>query len=322
MTGYICMAVFRPNEARLAEQIHSIVRQSLEDWICLIGLDGPDEAAAGVLELLCGSDDRFRVFHFSDRRGHYRNFERIVSLVPETASWVALSDQDDVWYEHKLEILVPLLAHAALAQGNARIVDERGGGQVDSRVTSRVTSSRLFPLILDNQVTGSFAVMRREALSRALPFPEPTDTAYHDHWLAICAHLSGGVVTVREALQDYVQHSENVIGEETSVRLVDRLRHLREISGGRSPLATADYLARHRWMWRVRMARLALERFPTIPPPDRAALGVFAGGQLSFGLARSTAVSVWHRDAPLLRALALVAGAGWESLRARSGGLT
>ncbi len=311
-SGVVCMAVYRPDLARLERQLQSIRRQSWTGWTCIIGVDGQDPVTVDAISDMVSSDERFSLHAFAENVGFYRNFERLLGLVPSSADWVALSDQDDVWYEDKLEALVPLLATASLVTGSARLVDGDGAEVGHTRRRFDGVSALMF----DNQITGSLAVFRSELLSIALPFPAPTDVAYHDHWLGVAAASSGHVTIDSRVVQDYVQHDANVIGEEQGdVSFAARTTTLRRSGGGmRGSLA---YLAEHRWGWRVAMARLALERIPAARIDVREALAPFARGTASFSLFRVALVNVVRGSIPLARSAALLVGASFAGLSAR-----
>jgi hypothetical protein len=261
---------------------------------------------------LIDDDDRFVLREYPENVGFYRNFERLLAEVPSGAAWVALSDQDDVWYPDKLARLVPELETSTLVVGSARLVDAHGAllGQ-----TQRVHHG-LLALAIDNQVTGSLCVFRRDLLVDALPFPEPTDVAYHDHWLGLVAECHDGVRIDAHVVQDYVQHGANVIGEERDgVRAAARMSRLRSISGGGLGKALG-YIADHRWGWRVNMARLALARgLRGRGRADQQALRRIARGSLSIGLAFAVVRAVRAHEVPAGRSFALLAGAGLAVFR-------
>ncbi|QGQ20262.1 glycosyltransferase [Cellulomonas sp. JZ18] len=304
------MAVYRPDPELLRRQLVSLREQTLAEWECVVGVDGKDDEVVALVAGTVGDDERFHVRVDEPRVGHYRQFERLLEQVPADASWVALSDQDDVWAPDKLARLVCRLGPAALVQGEAW-VESVDGTQPRGRAVRRPVR-RLSALLADNQVTGSFAVLRPDVLGAALPFPAPTPAAYHDHWLAVCAHLAGGVVTVQEPLQTYVQHGANVLGEQGGRSMTSRWRSLVQGASGRrtSPL---QVVADERWAWRVRMARAAVERFDDVDPEDRATLEAFAAGAASVPLARLVLADVVRGRVSRTRALALLAGALWVS---------
>jgi len=316
-TGAICVAVYRPDIRLLARQIASIRSQTLVDWMCIVGIDGADPDTARAVRELIDDDERFVLREYSENVGFYRNFERLLEEVPRDLAWVALSDQDDVWYPDKLARLVPELETSTLVVGSARLVDADGSplGQ-----TQRVHHG-LLALVIDNQVTGSLCVFRRDLLADALPFPEPTDVAYHDHWLGVVAECRDGVRIDAHVVQDYVQHGANVIGEERDgVNAAARVSRLRSISGG-GLRAALGYIADHRWGWRVNMARLALARgLRGRGPADQQALRSIARGSLSIGLSSAVLRAVRAHEVPAGRSFALLAGAGVAVFRRKRSG--
>ena len=106
---------------------------------------------------------------------------------------------------------MPLLEGSALATGQARVVQVPGERVVLATTDRRVVGPR--DLLVQNQVTGSQTVFRRDLLDVALPFPRlRTETQLHDHWLAMCAAVTDGYTVLDEVVQDYVQHGANVVG--------------------------------------------------------------------------------------------------------------
>jgi hypothetical protein len=294
------MAVYRPDAALLSRQIESIKSQTVTNWRCVVAIDGLDEAARRQLGLSIGDDQRFTILEFRDNVGFYRNFERSLSAVEANSEWVALSDQDDFWYPRKLEMLIPALETSSLVSGTARLVDESGR---DLGVTSREFRG-MHALFIDNQVTGSLSVFRRSLLDIALPFPEGTDVAYHDHWLGVVAAAADGVVMDRRVVQDYVQHATNVIGEERSGKhLGSRLRHL-FAAGGARPADAWRYLAVHRWGWRVHMAQALTTRVPS----SDASVRPFQTRGPSAPTARAIICAVARGNVPAGRGISLLLG--------------
>ncbi len=210
--GVVVLAAYHPDPELFAVQLRSIRDQSRPDFRCLIGADGGQAEVRALVAEVVGGDDRFEVVGWDDNLGFYLNFERLLALVPEDVSWVALSDQDDRWYPDKLQRLVPLLDDVTLATGQARVVEWPGDRIVLERTDRRVVPAE--DLLIQNQVTGALSVLRRELLDLALPFPRlHTVTQLHDHWLAMCAVVGGGYDVLDETVQDYVQHDGNQVGE-------------------------------------------------------------------------------------------------------------
>lgn len=282
--GAICLAVYKPDPALLKTQIASIAGQTVRNWTCIIGIDGADATTSAYLRTLVTGDDRFVVHEFGQRAGFYRNFERILGMVPHSSRWVALSDQDDYWYQQKLTVLLSELGGASLVSGQARVVGLKSEG--DTRRTLGETDRRFFnveELLLDNVISGALAVFRSDLLPKALPFPVATDVAYHDHWLGLCAALDKGIRMVPDYVQDYHQHEANVIGEEMGRTLFQRALNLWQRSPGL--ISAARYVVQQRWQWRVNMCRRALGWDEGLTPRDTGVLKAFTASRPTPALA-------------------------------------
>ncbi len=272
-TGAIALAAYEPDSALFTRQLVSLQNQSVSDFVCVVSADGGVDRVRELVAAATSGDQRFRVVGHQDRVGFYRNFERALREIPEEASWVALSDQDDQWHPGKLERLVPLLTEYTIASGQARVVEFPSG-----RVVQPTTHRRnVDPLALTaiNQFSGAMSVFRRDVLDLALPFPAmPSRVEVHDHWLAVCAAMLGPTVVVDDVVQDYVQHAGNVLGEvaDTSgrIRPASAARTLlaagARYEGSRSPAALARALYDMGYGWRAQMTRTLSDRMaPSLP---------------------------------------------------------
>lgn len=272
--GIIALAAYQPDWNLFRTQLLSIQAQTHANFQCLISADGGDAEVEDFVARELGADERFRVLGFPDRLGFYGNFERVLSEVPENASWVALSDQDDSWYPTKIETLLPHLDSVSLVAGQARVV-RLPGNQVVAESTQR-SNVGLGSLLAQNQVTGSLCVFRRGLLDLALPFPRlETITQVHDHWLAVCAKATGDVRLVSDVVQDYVQHGGNVLGEVAGRKSpAQSLNHLRDMSrkyrGSDSPVAMLQAANDLSFGWRRVMADALRKRLDLSNSADDA----------------------------------------------------
>lgn len=278
--GWIVLAAYRPAPQLFERQIASIAGQTLTDFRCLVGLDGRDSDTLARARRLVSGDARFEVREYETNLGFYHHFERLLRAVPTSAPWVALSDQDDFWYPTRLDQLVAPLADPSVSAstGQARVVT------ADGRVVRENTSRRaagLADLFLQNEVTGSLAVFRRDVVEHALPFPIcESKAAYHDHWLGVCAAALGEIRVLPDPVQDYVQHSSNVVGESAATTVSSWRSQVQEAGG---PRAYFEARAALRGEWRCAMSKSLADR----------GLGQVAvpGGTFPGGL-RQTAASI------------------------------
>lgn len=210
----ICMATHNPAPDLFAKQIRSIRDQTYSNWICIVSDDNSTRDVLEMIRRVVGEDKRFYIYPAPARLGFYRNFERCLSLVPEEAQFVALSDQDDFWHSDKLEVLLSRFDdRTTLVYSDMNIVDDHGNRKSSTFWTNRPNNyTNLASLILCNSITGAASLFSRRLLSRIIPLPETTGDSYHDHWIGCVALAMGTVKFVDHPLYDYVQHSGNILG--------------------------------------------------------------------------------------------------------------
>ncbi|MGO4360848.1 glycosyltransferase [Terrabacter sp. RAF57] len=304
--GVIVLAVYRPDPSLLKRQLQSISDQSLGEWRCIIGIDGPDPAATSLVRGAIGDDSRFEVVEYPDNLGIYLHFERLLALISPGAPWFALADQDDYWHVSKLDALVATLDREGTsgASCQARLTTPRG---IELGQTSR-RAKELIPLLLVNEVTGCLSIFRTEVLEIAMPFPTPSNLAIHDHWLGVCAMSLSGFHVTDTILHDYVQHSGNAIGEK-GIKSLNRA--LIDLLQGRESWKT---ITSDPWEWRVAMARTLKCRTSLGESKglDSIARGKFTGHLLALMTAQSASGQVPIRVAT---ALSIAAACRWRDIQ-------
>nr|WP_201469357.1 glycosyltransferase [Microbacterium hydrocarbonoxydans] len=267
--GSIVLAAYDPDPELFRRQLESIRAQTVTAWECVISVDGDPDPVRSLVAEITVDDPRFRVIGDGSRRGFYLNFEHGIREVDQNAGWIALSDQDDEWYPHKLETLLPHLDEVDLVSGQARLVEQPSARVLGE--TSRADHG-LVANVLNNQFSGSAFVFRSEVLSRALPFPvASTRTAAHDHWLAVVAGAGRGTRMLPDVLQDYVQHAGNVFGDPSAmtgpVRPLQSIRTVLSLAqkyeGSRTPAALVRMLFWLNVGWRQLITDVLLERLGT-----------------------------------------------------------
>jgi glycosyltransferase involved in cell wall biosynthesis len=210
----ICMTTSNPPLDLFTRQIESIRNQSHSNWVCIISDDGSRPEILEEIQAITSQDKRFHVFPGSARLGFYNNFERSISLAPDEAEYIALSDQDDYWHADKLETLLSQFDESTtLVYSDMNIVDEKGTRIANTYWTTRPNNFTNFAsLLMANTITGAASLFHRKLLPYILPFPEKVGSPYHDHWIGCAAMAVGKVKYVDRATYDYVQHSANALG--------------------------------------------------------------------------------------------------------------
>jgi glycosyltransferase involved in cell wall biosynthesis len=233
----VCMATFEPPMELFRAQVASIRSQTHCDWVCFVSDDCSSPRAFTAIQEELAGDPRFQVSRSPRRLGFYLNFERALGMVPRTADYVALADQDDRWYPDKLESLLGAIGDAQLVYSDSRVIDRDGGVISPTYWNSRRNNhDDLLSLLVANSVTGAASLFRRDLLDDALPFPPPQFAHFHDHWIGLMALALGEIAFVDRPLYDYVQHRDAALGHAAANRMValrDRVAALKANPRGR-----------------------------------------------------------------------------------------
>ncbi len=208
------MTTYNPRLDLFTRQIQSIRDQTYPHWICIISDDCSHPNIFEQIQQIIGPDPRFHLSSAPSRLGFYHNFERCLSLVPDAGDFVALSDHDDWWHPDKLEVLLSRFdKDTTLVYSDMNIVDVDGNRIAGKYWTTRPNNwEDLGSLLMANTITGAASLLRRDLLSRLLPFRQKIGEPYHDHWIGCVALAMGPVKYVDRPLYDYVQYEGNVLG--------------------------------------------------------------------------------------------------------------
>ncbi|MEP7292105.1 MAG: glycosyltransferase, partial [Chloroflexota bacterium] len=210
----ICMTTYNPPARLFTQQFKSIREQTFSNWVCIISDDSSSPDSLSFIRKTIAEDQRFILLENAERLGFYRNFERCLKRVPADADFVALSDQDDLWFPDKLETLASdFQSDTQLVYSDMRIVTDDGRVISDTFWFGRKNNfTDLATLIFANTITGAASMFRAALLPDLLPFPEPAVEFFHDHWLALTALVHGSIRYVDRPLYDYYQHDRNIVG--------------------------------------------------------------------------------------------------------------
>jgi len=147
------------------------------------------------------------------RLGYIKNFEK--GMLIATASYVALSDQDDIWMPHKLETLLANIGDQMLAYSDSELIDANGQllNQKMSSIKNQLAYHTPIMYAIGAWAPGHAMLFKKELVDKAAPFPA---LVTHDFWLGFVATCYSRVVYVNEPLVHYRQHTQNAIGADTT----------------------------------------------------------------------------------------------------------
>lgn len=291
------------NGARFVEQqLRSIVGQRTPPTEIVVSDDASsDDTLAVVARVVAEIDSSIRVTIIENgvALGVRANFEQ--ALLACGGDLIALSDQDDVWHEDRLDSLRERFDNSPdllLVSSNAALVDQNGVSlghtlfealEISASQRESLNGGGAFDeLARRNLVTGATSMIRRSLLTVAVPIPAPW---LHDEWLAIIAAATGELGVLDRVLTDYRQHDTNQVGA-TRLGIAGKISRLREPRGNRY-----DYLLERATVLRDRLQLLG----PTVP----AQLSALAEAKIAHQSARARLPAArWRRVAPVAREVA------------------
>jgi len=196
----IAMATYN-GEKYLREQLASFTTQTHQPDELVVCDDGSNDATVDILRQFAASAPFEVSIHENETNlGYAKNFEKAMSLC--SGDIVFLSDQDDVWFDSKLEDVLLF----ALTQGldasflllNDAVVVDAGLKQIGESHFQEVLGAGKDE---DELTLGCCMAMSREFVQIALPFPVHVDG--HDKWLSDVALFCGKKLLISKPLQYY-----------------------------------------------------------------------------------------------------------------------
>lgn len=216
----VAMATYN-GQPYLSAQLESLVRQTRWPDELVVCDDGSKDGTLDTLRSFkAEAPFPIRIYENEQNLGPTKNFEKAIELCE--GDLIALSDQDDVWHEEKLERSEEQLLddpEAGLVFSNAHLVDaelepldrqlwEAVGFDHERR--GRVRDGEAFEEIAGrNFVTGMTTVFREKYWGQVSPIPAGW---IHDHWIALIISVIADVSFIDEPLVDYRIHDRNDTG--------------------------------------------------------------------------------------------------------------
>ncbi len=198
----VCIATYN-GELYIKKQLDSILSQLSEGDEVIISDDSSTDRTVEIIKsynsdkitLIEGQSFRSPVFNFEHALKHAKN------------EFIFLSDQDDIWEENKVTVMLKHLRDHDLVLSDALLVDAQGTELGTSFYELNGSTSGFFKNVVKNSYIGCSMAFNRKILEHALPFPE--NTPMHDWWIGLVAELFGKVYFCKEPLVRYRRHESN-----------------------------------------------------------------------------------------------------------------
>jgi len=192
-------------EKYISEQLESILSQLDKDDEVIISDDDSSDDTVNIINKL--ADKRIKIFKNDLDSGYTRNFENAISKA--TGDYIFLSDQDDVWMDNKVELMLSKLQTNDLVISDALISDGFLKPTLGSHFKIYKVKSGFLHNWLQTRYIGACMAFRKEILLKILPFPSKQSLCAHDYWIANVGEFYYKVGLIHQPLIKYRRHHSN-----------------------------------------------------------------------------------------------------------------
>ncbi|MCC2644755.1 MAG: glycosyltransferase family 2 protein [Burkholderiales bacterium] len=193
----------------LLSQLDSIINQTYKNIEIIIVDDCSSDDTVKIIRQYQKLHTNIKLVQNPVNLGIVKTFAYAISLC--SGEYIALADQDDIWFSNKLERLLENIGDNLLIHSDAVLVDENMQVIANSNMQFKDKFKSGFEdYLISNNVTGCTALFSRKLLELALPIPD--EFYIHDHYLALIASFYGSIKFLDIPLVYYRQHGSNFIG--------------------------------------------------------------------------------------------------------------
>ena len=215
----VCMATYN-GEKYIKDQLLSILKQIGPNDEIIISDDLSTDKTVEIIN--CLNDSRIKLF-FNTNRGYTTNFQNAIQQA--SGDFIFLSDQDDIWVDHKLTIMSELLLHYDFVVSDAKLVNTHLESLGSTYFELRGGGGNGFVNNLKKlQYIGCCMAFRKTILKKVLPFPNNSILCPHDFWIAMISEFYYKTHVIKEPLLLYRRHGENVSTHISSTSLFFKIQ--------------------------------------------------------------------------------------------------
>lgn len=199
----VAMASFN-GEKHIKRQIESILVNLSEQDELVISDDGSTDKTLEIVQSF--EDKRIKIF-MNPGKGVNQNFSN--ALLHCKGDYIFLSDQDDVWYDHKIDKVMNIFKEGSylIVEHNAVVTDAEGNILVPSFFEHRRVRSGVVQNIIRNTYHGCCMALDATIVNQVVPMPKRG--CFHDQWIGIIADHLGKVFFLDEILMEYKRYKNN-----------------------------------------------------------------------------------------------------------------
>ena len=220
--------IFLDAETFIHEAIASVFAQTYQEWELLLVDDGSTDASTRIaLDYAEQHTEKVRYVEHADHQNRGMSASRNLGVRHATGEYVAFLDADDVWFPHKLEEQVAVMAaqpEAAMVYGASQYWHSWAKNAQDNDCdyipalgvapNTLVHSPLLLTLALESKAPTpcpSDILLRREIVSRVGGFEEEFNGMFEDQAFLAKVYLHAPVFVAGNCWDRYRQHENSCV---------------------------------------------------------------------------------------------------------------
>ena len=209
MSPLVSIALCTYNGERyLVKQLDSLLAQNYSNIEIIAVDDCSGDNTWNILMDHAEKDKRLHIYQNEQNIGYTRNFEKAIALC--NGDYIALSDQDDIWENNKIKIMIESVDDHIMVYHNSDFIDDN-----DERIGSSTMASKhrmyegesCLPVILANCIHGHAMLFNSQLKKYIFPF---NGKFSHDWGVAFAAFNFGSVKYIDKVLVHYRQHQNTI----------------------------------------------------------------------------------------------------------------
>lgn len=166
----------------IQQSIDSILNQTFKDFELLIGFNGTTDNSKNIVAEY--DDSRIKVFDYGDDKGKAKTLNKLIKEAQ--FDWIAIQDDDDIWFPTKLENQVKFLEDFDVIGTQIQYIDKNSNiiGGVYLEINDRNIKQK--SLSGNNQIANSSSIIRKKAVEEINGWDESLfGVEDYDLWLKL-----------------------------------------------------------------------------------------------------------------------------------------
>lgn len=208
----VCMTTYN-GEKFVKKQVESILRQLNETDELIVSDDNSTDETLNILRQF--NDSRIKIY--AHKRSFIKKKHSSVYYCSNNFSnaikhamgdYIFLSDQDDIWYDNKVQRTLAELEKYDLCMANFSIIDSSERITLQKYFNRNPISKNWFINLNKNVYFGCCMAFRKECINLFMPIPHTIPN--YDSWIGAVLHLKGKKIGfIEEPLIYYRRHDTN-----------------------------------------------------------------------------------------------------------------